>query len=69
MSKVIVANFRSIFLESPDGRYGSDYGNGSFDGVIGMLQRKEVMVGINGFLVSATRAKAADPLVPLGFFG
>ena len=59
---------RTTFLETPDGRYGSDTGNGSFDGVIGMLQRKETMVGINGFTVSASRATVSDPLIPLGSF-
>jgi hypothetical protein len=29
---------------SPDGFYGSDMGNGTFSGVVGMVQVKEVVV-------------------------
>ncbi len=63
-----VTNFRTKFVETPDGRYGVDTGNGSFDGTVGVLQRKEAMVGINGLAVTASRAGAADPLSPLGSF-
>ncbi len=59
---------RTHFYDVPDAQFGTNTGNGSYSGVIGMLQRGEVMVGINGFTLSAARANVADPLVPLGFF-
>ena len=52
----------------PDGQYGVDIGNGTFSGVIGLVQQRKVMIAINGLQVSALRAAAADPLVPLGTF-
>ncbi len=51
-----------------DGAYGAAQDNGSFNGMIGMLQRGEVDVAVAGAAITSSRASAATPLTPIGSF-
>ncbi len=57
---------RTKFVPSVDGKYGVLTEDGTFNGVIGMLERGEVVAGLNAFSLSNARAQVADHLVPLG---
>ncbi len=56
------------FVPGVDGKWGSKTSNGSFNGIIGMLQRKEVDVGTMPFGAFSFRSKVADHTQPLYYF-
>ncbi len=54
------------FMWSPDGKFGAKEKDGSFNGIIGVLQRGEADIAINAVSLTSDRAKAADASLPLG---
>ncbi len=57
----------STYVKSIDGSWGSKQKNGSFNGMIGMIEREEVQCGATAFSLKKTRAEAADFVNPVGF--
>ena len=57
---------RYTLVRSIDRAWGSQQNDGTFDGIVGMLQRSEVDYGVTAFGLSKGRAEAADFLLPLG---
>ncbi|XP_068228772.1 glutamate receptor ionotropic, kainate glr-3-like [Palaemon carinicauda] len=55
-----VLNFTYTVIKPLDGEWGRDLGNGTFSGMIGMCQRKEVDLAIGPFVLSWGRYQAAD---------
>ncbi|XP_068223835.1 glutamate receptor ionotropic, kainate glr-3-like [Palaemon carinicauda] len=53
-------NFTYSVISPADRQWGTELPNGSFSGMIGMCQRKEVDVALGPFALSWSRAKAAD---------
>ncbi len=53
---------------SPDGKFGGLEQDGSFNGIIGVLERGEADIGINVLSLTTDRANAADHSQPLGYF-
>nr|XP_045584152.1 glutamate receptor ionotropic, kainate glr-3-like isoform X1 [Procambarus clarkii] len=53
-------NFTYTMVESPDGSWGSRMPNGTFDGVIGMVQRQSVDFAVSGFTVNYLRSIVID---------
>ena len=47
-------------IPSIDGAWGSMNPNGSFNGMIGMLERDEIDIALTSFYVTEARAKACD---------
>ncbi len=47
-----------------DGAWGSRQADGSFNGIIGMLERQEVEMGVASFSLQKSRSEAADHLFP-----
>ena len=54
-----MVSYRSEFYESVDGGTGSEV-NGSWDGMVGMIMRGEVMVGASSFLLTSKRLGVVD---------
>ena len=65
--ELISGNFSSIGVESVDGKFGGLTSNGTFNGMIGMLQRQEVDFAAMAISVMNTRAQVADPGLPMGY--
>ncbi|GFS99687.1 uncharacterized protein NPIL_672671 [Nephila pilipes] len=57
--------FEIEILLSPDDEVISDLGNGTFGGIIGMLQRGEADMGVMGLVISEEVTEAVDFSVPL----
>ncbi len=55
-----VLGFNYTVVESIDGKYGSQTSNGSYDGMTGMVHRREVDVGISTFFMGSNRVNAVD---------
>ncbi|XP_071540846.1 probable glutamate receptor [Panulirus ornatus] len=53
-------NFSYTFVRPPDGKWGTKEADGSWSGMVGMVGRKEVDLGLGPFGVSATRAEVVD---------
>nr|XP_027218140.1 probable glutamate receptor [Penaeus vannamei] len=53
------------FVVPPDGLWGSPFPNGSWFGMMGMLQRKEVDVAVGPFAVTRAREAVADFSIPI----
>ena len=47
-------------MESVDGKWGNWQSDGSYDGIIGMLSRKEIDIGISGFHLTKNMSDVAD---------
>ncbi len=62
------AGCRSEYVPNPSRKYGALQDNGTFNGMIGMLERGEVDGATDGFALISSRAKVADPLTPIGSF-
>ncbi len=58
---------RTSYVKSIDGNWGSLQPNGSFDGMIGMIERKEVDCAVSGFGLMKERSRVADYLNPTGY--
>ncbi|KAK4310304.1 hypothetical protein Pmani_018123 [Petrolisthes manimaculis] len=58
-------NFSYDLVRPPDGAWGAKMQNGSWSGMIGMLRRKEIDVGLGPFGVTSVRAEVVDYTVPL----
>ena len=52
-------------VPSDDGTFGSESPNGSFTGMLGMVQRGEVEVAASDFYTTEGRARAFDFTVPI----
>ncbi|GFT96326.1 uncharacterized protein NPIL_472681, partial [Nephila pilipes] len=59
-------NFEIELLLSPNGVVVSNYGNGTFGGIVGMVQRGEADMGIIGLTISERTAAAVDFSIPIG---
>ncbi|XP_071547657.1 glutamate receptor U1-like [Panulirus ornatus] len=53
-------NFTYTFVQSPDGKWGTKEADGSWSGMVGMVSRKEVDMGIGPFSLSLVRTQAVD---------
>ena len=58
-------NFTYDVRQPPDKSYGVIKENGSWSGIIGMLQRKEIDIGLVAFIISYERSLVAS--FPFGF--
>ncbi len=56
------------FVPSVDGKWGTANENGSFNGLIGMIQREEAYIGIMAFTQTDQRSLVADHTMPLGYY-
>ena len=58
-----ILNFTYITVEPEDLHYGSDFdGDGQYDGIIGMAQKREIDIGLAPFTQTADRRKVVDYL-------
>ncbi|GFS76937.1 uncharacterized protein NPIL_135391, partial [Nephila pilipes] len=57
-------NFEIEVLIPPNGVVVSNYGNGTFGGIVGMVQRGEADMGIMGLTISERTAGAVDFSIP-----
>ncbi len=55
-----VFNFTYTVVPSIDGEWGSLLEDGSFNGMVGMVERSEVDVGISSFFLTTDRARVTD---------
>ncbi len=58
------SNYSTRYVKSIDGSWGSLNPDGTFNGMIGMLERGEVDCAVSAFGLLKSRAKAADFLDP-----
>ncbi|KAG7162319.1 Glutamate receptor-like 25, partial [Homarus americanus] len=58
-------NFSYQYLRPADGTWGVKLENGSWSGMVGMLMRQEVNIGVGPFIISGSRAEAMDFTVPI----
>ncbi|GFT96325.1 lig_chan-Glu_bd domain-containing protein [Nephila pilipes] len=58
-------NFEIEVVLPPDGQIVSSYGNGTFGGIVGMVQRSEADLGIIGLTISERTAGAVDFSIPI----
>ncbi|XP_076068506.1 glutamate receptor ionotropic, kainate glr-3-like [Oratosquilla oratoria] len=58
-------NLRFEILQPPDGLWGVEGENGSWNGMLGMLERGEVEMALGPFAVSYPRTKVSDFAVPV----
>ncbi len=57
-------NFTSTFVPSIDGAWGIKLADGTFNGMIGMLERREVDGAVSSLGLLKTRAEVADYIGP-----
>ncbi len=48
--------------------WGSPTEDGTFNGMVGMLERGEVFAGLSGFALLDSRAEVADFTMPIGYY-
>ncbi|GFX37249.1 glutamate receptor ionotropic, delta-1 [Trichonephila clavipes] len=53
-------NFKFEILPAPNGQYGSSKGNGTWDGVIGMIQNGEADMGFGALSITGERLEVVD---------
>ncbi|XP_068201744.1 glutamate receptor ionotropic, delta-2-like [Palaemon carinicauda] len=53
-------NLRFEILRPPDGLWGVEQANGSWNGMLGMIQRKDVDIALGPFAISYPRTKVAE---------
>nr|XP_045600082.1 probable glutamate receptor [Procambarus clarkii] len=58
-------NFSFTYARPPDGSWGFKHEDGSWTGMVGMVERREADIGVGPFGVSATRAEAVDFTGPI----
>ncbi|XP_063217656.1 probable glutamate receptor [Bacillus rossius redtenbacheri] len=58
-------NFTSEYVTVPDGAYGQRKPDGSWNGVVGMVMRREVDVGLAPLTMTKSRAEVVDFAIPL----
>ncbi|GFU34657.1 uncharacterized protein NPIL_353111, partial [Nephila pilipes] len=58
-------NFEIEVLLPPDGLISTSYGNGTFGGIVGMVQRGEADMGIMGLTISERTAGIVDFSIPI----
>ncbi|PSN50322.1 Ionotropic receptor 134 [Blattella germanica] len=58
-------NFTSLYVMAPDNSFGSRSKNGSWSGVMGMLQRRDVVASNIALMASASRLLTVDFSVPV----
>ncbi|GFS91077.1 uncharacterized protein NPIL_424481, partial [Nephila pilipes] len=58
-------NFEMEVLLSPDDEITSDFGNGTFGGIVGMLQRGEADMGVMGLTITEEVSEAVDFSIPI----
>ncbi|XP_071540849.1 probable glutamate receptor [Panulirus ornatus] len=54
------SNFTYTFVEPPDGTFGTKEADGSWTGMVGMVGRNEVDIGVGPFSLSGVRAEVVD---------
>ena len=55
-------------VPSSDGLWGAMLENGSYNGLVGMLQRNEIDIGLASFIFTSLRFEAIGYLRPLGAY-
>jgi hypothetical protein len=60
-----MSRFRTDFYKSPDDSFGVKLGNGSWNGVVGLVVRGEVHVSNSAFMYNAPRMEVVDYLDPM----
>nr|XP_045602623.1 probable glutamate receptor isoform X2 [Procambarus clarkii] len=61
-------NFTYTFVKPPDGVWGFQLEDGSWSGMLGMVSREEVDIGLGPFGIGATRAEVVDFTSPVGVY-
>ncbi|XP_076458879.1 glutamate receptor ionotropic, kainate 1-like [Babylonia areolata] len=56
--------FRYIVVESPDNKYGAPEPDGRWNGMVGMVQREEVDMGVGPYTITSIRETVVDFSVP-----
>ncbi len=59
-------NFTFTVVRSIDGAWGSKQSDGSMNGIVGMIGRNEVYIGLTSFGMSLDRQQVVDYLSPFG---
>ncbi|PSN34585.1 Ionotropic receptor 117 [Blattella germanica] len=59
-----ILNFKSIYLRPADNNFGA-LKNGTWNGLIGMIVRKEIEIAVDGFLITAGRMDVVQYMRPL----
>nr|KAG5714837.1 hypothetical protein BaRGS_000325 [Batillaria attramentaria] len=59
-----VLNFTYVFVEPGDGQYGAPDGNGSWNGMVGMMLKGELDMAIGPFTITPGRKSVIDFTVP-----
>jgi hypothetical protein len=62
---VVLSTFRLEYLTPEDNSYGSEEGNLSWSGILGMVVKKEVEVGINMLEFASYRMEIVGFLPPI----
>ncbi len=69
-SKILILIICSTrYVHSIDNSWGSLEKDGTFNGIIGMLNRSETEVGIASFVMTLTRSWGAQHLKPFTIYG
>ncbi|XP_042239056.1 probable glutamate receptor [Homarus americanus] len=58
-------NFTYTIVRAPDGSFGNKLPDGTWTGMVGMVGRKEVDLGLGPFGISAVRTEVVDYTVPI----
>ncbi|XP_071524147.1 glutamate receptor ionotropic, delta-2-like [Panulirus ornatus] len=58
-------NFTYTLVRPPDGAWGAKQADGSWTGMVGMVKRKEIDIGLGPFGVTAVRAEVVDYTRPI----
>ncbi|XP_042233410.1 probable glutamate receptor isoform X2 [Homarus americanus] len=58
-------NFSYTYVRPPNGFWGAKLSNGSWVGMVGMVKREEVSIGVGPFIFSGQRAEVVDFTVPI----
>ncbi|PSN40510.1 Ionotropic receptor 156 [Blattella germanica] len=58
-------NFKTHFQRVPEGRFGIEDDNGTWNGMAGMLQRKQVDIGLMALMLSTSRLRVVDNFHPV----
>ncbi len=61
----LACSFRSVYIETEDGSYGSTQTDGTMNGMIGKLATNKADAAIHGLGIFDERAKWAEPLSPI----
>ena len=58
-------NFTPIIVSPPDGKFGAELPNGSWNGILGMLHRRDAELGLASYYMHEPRRKIVDYIRPV----